>query len=104
MVDSNIHCVIDNGSGFIKAGFSGESAPRFHFPTIVGHTKVEGVYVSDEKKESIIGNEAQQKFGILDINYPIQEGKIINWDEMTKFGFIHSSQNYKSPQKNIIFS
>ena len=61
------------------------------------------MYVSNEKKESIIGNEAQQKFGILDINYPIQEGKIINWDEMTKFGFIHSSQNYKSPQKNIIF-
>ena len=87
MVDSNIHCVIDNGSGFIKAGFSGESAPRFYFPTIVGHTKVEGVYVSDEKKESIIGNEAQQKFGILDINYPIQEGKIVNWDEMTKIWF-----------------
>ena len=87
MVDSNIHCVIDNGSGFIKAGFSGESGPRYHFPTIVGHTKVEGVYVSNEKKESIIGNEAQQKFGILDINYPIQEGKIINWDEMTKIWF-----------------
>ena len=78
---------MNNGSGFIKAGFSGESGTRYHFPTIVGYTKVEGVYVSNEKKESIIGNEAQQKFGILDINYPIQEGKIINWDEMTKIRF-----------------
>ncbi len=45
------------------------------------------MYISNEKKESIIGNETQQKFGILDTNFPIQEGKIINWDEMTKIWF-----------------
>ena len=94
---------MNNGSGFIKAGFSGESGTRHHFPTIVGYTKVEGVYVSNEKKESIIGNEAQQKFGILDINYPIQEGKIINWDEMTKIWFHTFFSELEIAQNNIIF-
>jgi len=84
MVDANIHIVIDNGSGFIKAGFSGEESPRHLFPTITGHTKVDGVYVSEEKKESIVGTEAQQKFGILNIKYPIQQGIITDWDEMLK--------------------
>ena len=84
MVDSQIHCVIDNGSGYMKAGFSGEEAPKVMFPTMVGKTKVEGIYVGDEKKESIIGSEAEKKFGILDISYPIQGGTIVNWDEMER--------------------
>ena len=84
MVDSQIHCVIDNGSGYMKAGFSGEEAPKVMFPTMVGKTKVEGIYVGDEKKEGIIGSEAEKKFGILDISYPIQGGTIVNWDEMER--------------------
>jgi len=84
MVDAQLHCVIDNGSGYMKAGFSGEEAPKVMFPTIVGKTKVEGIYVGDEKKESIIGTEAEKKFGILDISYPIQGGVVVNWDEMER--------------------
>ena len=84
MVDAQLHCVIDNGSGYMKAGFSGEEAPKILFPTIVGKTKVEGIYVGDEKKESIIGSEAEKKFGILDISYPIQGGVVVNWDEMER--------------------
>ena len=84
MADAQIHCVIDNGSGYMKAGFSGEESPRVMFPTIVGKTKVKGIFVGDEKKESIIGSEADKKFGILDISYPIQGGKIVNWNEMER--------------------
>lgn len=84
MVDAQLHCVIDNGSGYMKAGFSGEEAPKVMFPTMVGKTKVEGIYVGDEKKESIIGSEAEKKFGILDISYPIQGGVVVNWDEMER--------------------
>ena len=84
MVDAQLHCVIDNGSGYMKAGFSGEESPKVMFPTIVGKTKVEGIYVGDEKKESIIGAEAEKKFGILDISYPIQGGVVVNWDEMER--------------------
>ena len=63
MVDSQIHCVIDNGSGYMKAGFSGEEAPKVMFPTMIGKTKVKGIYVGDEKKERIIGSEAEKNLG-----------------------------------------
>ena len=54
MVDAQIHAVIDNGTGLIKAGFSGEEAPRSVFPTIVGKPKVQGVLVGTEKKELLL--------------------------------------------------
>ncbi len=34
MADSVV--VVDNGTGFIKAGFAADNLPRFHFPSIVG--------------------------------------------------------------------
>ena len=33
------HIIIDNGSGYIKAGFSDEEGPRSVFPAIVGYPK-----------------------------------------------------------------
>ncbi len=37
--------MIDNGSGMIKAGISGDEAPRSAFPSIVGRPKHEGIMV-----------------------------------------------------------
>ena len=31
--------IIDNGTGYCKAGFSGEEGPRAYFPTIIGRPK-----------------------------------------------------------------
>ena len=39
MVDTQIHVVIDNGTGYMKGGFSGENAPRAVFPTLIGTPK-----------------------------------------------------------------
>ena len=106
MVDAQIHCVIDNGSGYMKAGFSGEESPRVLFPTIVGKTKVKGIFVGDEKKESIIGSEAEKKFGILDISYPIQGGKIVNWNEMERIwtNTFYSELKIAPEEHNILLS
>lgn len=38
--DQEEFLVIDNGSGFIKAGFSGQDLPRIVIPTVVGSTKL----------------------------------------------------------------
>ena len=84
MVDSQVHVVIDNGSGFCKAGFSGEEAPRSVFPCIVGRPKVPGIMVGAEKKDVLIGQEAQEKRGILIMKHPIDQGVITNWDDMEK--------------------
>ena len=40
MADDHIPAlVIDNGSGFCKAGISGDDAPRGSIPTVVGRPK-----------------------------------------------------------------
>jgi actin-related protein len=84
MVDSSVHLVVDNGSGLCKAGFSGEEAPRSVFPCIVGRPKVPGIMVGSEKKDVLVGQEAQEKRGILILKYPIEHGIINNWDDMEK--------------------
>ena len=51
--------VIDNGSGVVKAGFSGEDAPRAIFPSIVGKPKNASVLIGVESKDEYLGDEAQ---------------------------------------------
>jgi actin, other eukaryote len=84
MSDSQQHLVVDNGSGLCKAGFSGEDAPRCVFPCIVGRPKVAGIMVGQEKKDAYVGQEAQEKRGVLNLKYPIEHGMIQNWDDMEK--------------------
>lgn len=47
---STENVIIDNGSGYTKAGLSGEDAPRSVFPCIVGRPKVDSIMVGSEKK------------------------------------------------------
>ncbi len=55
--DSQI-LVIDSGSGVIKAGFSGEDAPRSIFSSIIGRPKNLNVLIGVECKDEYIGDEA----------------------------------------------
>ena len=84
MADDQTTCVIDNGSGVVKAGFSGEDAPRAIFPSIVGRPKNQSVIVGVDAKDEYIGDEAQQKRGVLKITYPVGHGIVQDWDDMEK--------------------
>ena len=75
--------VIDNGSGIVKAGFTGEDAPRCVFPCIAGVPK-ERTVLPDTGKNLYICNEAQEKRGILHLHYPIEYGIITQWEYMEK--------------------
>nr|AED86986.1 actin I [Nyctotherus ovalis] len=74
--------VIDNGSGMCKAGFAGEQQPRTVFPEVIGRPKNPGVLIGIGTKDLYIGEDAQQKRGVLKLSYPIESGIIKDWEEM----------------------
>jgi len=84
MGDEQHSIVCDNGSGMVKAGFSGDDAPRCVFPSIVGRPKTEQAMMGSAKKDHYIGDDAQARRGILTIRYPIEHGIVTNWDDMEK--------------------
>eukprot|EP01083_Nonionella_stella_P273982 929752_1 len=79
--------VLDNGSGWMRAGFSGDDAPRAAFPMAVGRPRHQGVMVGMGNKDVYVGDDALAKQGILAINYPVEHGmgiNVTNWDDMEK--------------------
>ena len=76
--------IIDNGSGMMKAGIAGEEAPSATFPSIVGRPKNATAMQGVSQKNEYIGDEAQQKRGVLHLKYPIANGIVGDWDDMEK--------------------
>ena len=74
--------VIDNGSGFIKAGFNGEEGPRSVFSTVVGTPKYKSQFIIEN--EYFIGNDAEAKRGVLNLTHPIKRVIVKNWDYVEK--------------------
>merc|ERR1712119_154551 len=81
--DEQAAVVVDNGTGQMKAGFSGDDAPKCVFPSVVGRPRHEGVMVG-MGKDALVGDEAQCKRGIMTMKYPIDHGVVTNWDDMEK--------------------
>src|SRR5437899_1407878 len=74
--------IIDNGTGFIKAGYSNLNQPNISFPSLFGKPRHPNAKLDDEGKSSFIGNEARLKQAALLLENPIENGVVVNWDIM----------------------
>eukprot|EP00475_Leptophrys_vorax_P029409 TRINITY_DN4318_c0_g2_i2.p2 TRINITY_DN4318_c0_g2~~TRINITY_DN4318_c0_g2_i2.p2 ORF type:complete len:372 (-),score=105.06 TRINITY_DN4318_c0_g2_i2:1682-2797(-) len=73
--------VLDCGSGFVKAGFAGEEAPRSIFPHyVVGNPKFKFFEEKVGKLPPSL-NDGKSKFVI---RRPIQRGAVQDWDDLEK--------------------
>ena len=62
--ESKPHIIIDNGTGYCKAGLSGEEGPTAVFPACVGYPKYASGMVGGDKKEFFVGADAEAKRGV----------------------------------------
>lgn len=95
--------VIDQGSGFIKAGFAGEDTPYVQFHNAIGipngndYRCIKPIY---------IGDEAHSKRNGLEMHYPIQYGEVTNWDKMSRIlhHTLHSELNVQGKDHPIMIA
>jgi len=80
--------ICDNGSGYLKMGYAGESFPHYTIPSIVGRPALRANQNVDglELKAEMFGDEAAPLRSLLDISYPIKEGMIkpADWEDFEK--------------------
>jgi len=76
--------VSDNGTGFVKCGFAGGNFPAHIFPSLVGRPILRSqAKIGDiTLKDVHVGDEASQLRAMLEVNYPMDNGIVRNWDDM----------------------
>lgn len=76
--------IIDNGTGYVKIGYSFDDKPRANFPSLVGRPllrfseKIEDI----ELKPLMIGDEVLPVRSLLELSHPVNEGIITNLADM----------------------
>lgn len=102
--------VLDNGSATVKAGFSGDDAPRVEFPSIVGRPKVMGGPKLGVKVHNVgcgvyflVGDQAYDKRGVCNIQYPIRGGVVSSWDCMEQiWHYTFYKKLHESPEEHPV--
>lgn len=76
--------VVDNATRNCRAGVAGEDLPRTVLPPIIGRPKRQSAVEDTAKKACYVGRDAQSRKDILTLRHPIENGFIVNWDDMEK--------------------
>jgi len=78
--------VIDNGSGSLKCGYSGGEVPEKVIPCLIGRHKFLKTAISSDSGtgEELLGEDARNARGILQLRHPISHGHIKHWPDMEK--------------------
>ena len=83
-LDIKPNIIIDLGTGYCKSGFSTDEIPSSIISCLVGKPKYASGRVGFDKKKFFVGKEASAISGVLNINNPVSEGVINNWDDIEK--------------------
>lgn len=95
--------VCDNGTGFVKCGFAGSNFPSHIFPSLVGRPVIRSTEKIDdiEVKDIMVGEEASKLRSMLEVNYPMENGIVRNWDDMLLlYDYTFSAQKMNIDPKN----
>merc|ERR1711971_73692 len=76
--------VCDNDTGFVKCGYAGSNFPAHIFPSLVGRPIIRAANRVDdiEVKDLMVGDEASKLRSMLEVNYPMENGMVRNWEDM----------------------
>ncbi|GMM29734.1 actin-related protein 2 [Martiniozyma asiatica (nom. inval.)] len=84
-MNSDTPIVLDQGTGFVKIGYANSNFPAHTFPSMVGRP----ILRAEERTEStkaihdiMCGSEAAELRSMLQINYPMENGIIKDWEDM----------------------
>ena len=96
--------VIDNGSGYIKAGVSKQTKPTTVFHSVVGYPRQKGIMIGTDYCKTFIGDEVIDKRSVIRAVRPINRGVIENWDEMQKiWQHCFYKELKKAPNEHKVF-
>ena len=77
--------VCDNGTGFVKVGWSGSNFPEHVFPSMVGRPimRFEEEFKDDAAlKDIMCGDECAARRSMLQCSYPVENGMVRSWEDM----------------------
>ncbi|XP_066994658.1 actin-related protein 2 isoform X1 [Anabrus simplex] len=107
--------VCDNGTGFVKCGYAGSNFPAHIFPSMVGRpiiravNKIGDIEVKEEiyVKDLMVGDEASKLRSMLEVNYPMENGIVRNWEDMCHvwdYTFGPEKMNISPPDCKILLT
>jgi actin-related protein 2 len=73
--------VCDNGTGFVKCGYSGDNFPQLIFPSMIGRPlmRYEEEFKDVELKDVMVGDECAKLRAMLETSYPVENGIVKDW-------------------------
>lgn len=99
---ANQPVVLDNGCGYIRAGFAGGSTPKCSVRCCVGRNKHSRVIPGGAlTADFLLGKLAEEHRGALLLSYPMEHGVVNHWENMERlWTHIYDKDNLNTNTKD----